>query len=91
MVPSIVKLCKDAEFDIAKEAAWALSNITSGGSAEHINKVVQQGAINALVCLLDCEDSKITLVALEGIENILASGEKLKVQDPNGIIPSQSV
>lgn len=85
LVPPIVRLCKEEEFEIAKEAAWALSNITSGGTDEHIRRIVSQGAIHALVCLLDCEDSKITIVALEGIEQILKSGERDKLNNPHNV------
>lgn len=36
-VPACVILCaQTAEFDIKKEAAWAISNATSGGTAEQI-------------------------------------------------------
>jgi importin subunit alpha-6/7 len=32
----LVSLLQNAEFDIKKEAAWAISNATSGGSHEQI-------------------------------------------------------
>ena len=32
----LIKLLATAEFDIQKEAAWAISNATSGGSQEQI-------------------------------------------------------
>jgi hypothetical protein len=32
----LVNLLQNAEFDIKKEAAWAISNATSGGSHEQI-------------------------------------------------------
>jgi importin subunit alpha-1 len=35
---------QNAEFDIKKEAAWAISNATSGGSQEQIDGLVQVGA-----------------------------------------------
>ena len=61
----------EAEFDIKKEAAWAISNATSGGRHEQINTLVQAGAIKPLCDLLTCSDPRIITVALEGIENIL--------------------
>ncbi len=36
ILPPLVHLLATAEFDIKKEAAWALSNATSGGTADQI-------------------------------------------------------
>lgn len=36
IIPPLVALLASAEFDIKKEAAWAVSNATSGGTAEQI-------------------------------------------------------
>lgn len=76
LVPPLVMLLREGEFDIQKEAAWAISNATSGGTSKQIRFLVEQGAIPALVKLLDCSDPKIIMVALEGIENILKVGKK---------------
>jgi Armadillo/beta-catenin-like repeat len=63
-----------AEFDIKKEAAWALSNATSGGTHDQIKYLVQIGCIKPLCELLVCSDVRIVTVALEGLENILKVG-----------------
>jgi len=36
IIPPLVALLASAEFDIKKEAAWAVSNATSGGTPEQI-------------------------------------------------------
>lgn len=36
IIGPLVQLLQTAEFDIKKEAAWALSNATSGGTHEQI-------------------------------------------------------
>ncbi len=36
IIPPLVALLATAEFDIKKEAAWAISNATSGGTHEQI-------------------------------------------------------
>ena len=36
IIPAIVHLLTTAEFDIQKEAAWAISNATNGGSPDQI-------------------------------------------------------
>ena len=71
LVVPLVHMLSEAEFDIKKEAAWAISNATSGGRHEQINTLVQAGAIKPLCDLLTCSDPRIITVALEGIENIL--------------------
>jgi HEAT repeat protein len=69
--PPLIQILNNAEFEIKKEAAWAISNATSGGSPDQIRQLVQHGCIKPLCDLLACQDSRIILVALEGLENIL--------------------
>ena len=71
IVPPLIHLLGTAEFDIKKEAAWAISNATSGGTNEQLKYLVSQGAIKPLCDLLSCSDPRIVTVALEGLENIL--------------------
>ncbi len=78
ILPPLVHLLATAEFDIKKEAAWALSNATSGGTADQIKFLVQCGCIKPLCDLLTCSDVRIVTVALEGLENILKIGEAQK-------------
>lgn len=54
-----------------QEAAWAISNATSGGKPEQIKYLVTEGCIPPLSDLLEVQDAKIVTVALEGLENIL--------------------
>ena len=68
-------LLATAEFDIKKEAAWSISNATSGGSTDQIKYLVTQGCIKPLCDLLICNDPRLVTVALEGIENVLKAGE----------------
>jgi len=77
LFPLLVKILQVEEFDVKKEAAWAVSNATSGGSKEQIRYLVQECKIVKPMCdLLTVKDSKIINVALEALENILNSGEK---------------
>lgn len=39
LIAPLVNLLQNAEFDIKKEAAWAISNATSGGTHEQIKYV----------------------------------------------------
>ncbi|GFZ13929.1 importin alpha isoform 2 [Actinidia rufa] len=75
LVTPLVNLLQTAEFDIKKEAAWAISNATSGGTHDQIKFLVLQGCIKPLCDLLVCPDPRIITVCLEGLENILKVGE----------------
>lgn len=70
-------MLQNAEFDIKKEAAWAISNATSGGNPEQIKLLVEAGCIRPLCDLLVCFDPRIITVALEGLENILKVSVRL--------------
>ncbi|MQL89349.1 hypothetical protein Taro_021914 [Colocasia esculenta] len=78
IIAPLVHLLQTAEFDIKKEAAWAISNATSGGTHEQIKYLVSQGCIKPLSDLLVCPDPRIVTVCLEGLENILKVGEAEK-------------
>jgi len=67
-------LAKD-EFNVQKEATWAISNITNNGKGKHMHYLVQQGVLPPMIEMLKCSDPKIVMVALEGVDNILKVGE----------------
>jgi hypothetical protein len=75
IIPPLVYILKTDEFDIQKEAAWAISNATSGGKDEQIRFLVNQAVIPPMCDLFMCNDPKITMVVMEGIENILRVGK----------------
>jgi len=66
------------EYDTRKEAAWAIANATSSGSDVQVKYLVESGCIESMCELLTSPDSKIVLVCLEGLENILDRGENIK-------------
>ncbi|KAG5038897.1 hypothetical protein JHK86_019737 [Glycine max] len=78
LVAPLVNLLQSAEFDIKKEASWAISNATSGGTHDQIKYLVSQGCVKPLCDLLVCPDPRIVTVCLEGLENILKVGEAEK-------------
>ncbi|KAK4406729.1 Importin subunit alpha [Sesamum angolense] len=78
IIGPLVQLLQNAEFDVKKEAAWAISNATSGGTHEQIKYLVSQQCIKPLCDLLVCPDPRIVTVCLEGLENILKVGEAEK-------------
>ncbi|KAL3040451.1 hypothetical protein OYC64_011467 [Pagothenia borchgrevinki] len=86
LLPPLITILQVAEFRTRKEAAWAITNATSGGSAEQIRHIVDLGCIKPLCDLLTLMDSKIVQVALNGLENILRLGE-LEAKRGGGINP----
>lgn len=74
--PSLIDILKHSEFKTRKEAAWAITNATSSGTAEQIKYLVSVGCIPPMCELLTVMDSKIVQVALNGLDNILKSGEQ---------------
>jgi importin subunit alpha-1 len=54
----------------------AITNATSGGNHAQIRYLASQGVIPPLCKLFDCPDSKIIMVAMEGVENILRVGKE---------------
>ena len=54
-----------------------ISNVVSGGNDYQIMSAVEAGAIEAICSILNVNDSKMILVALETIDNILKLGMKL--------------
>jgi hypothetical protein len=50
------------DFDVRREACWAIGNAISGGSNVQIAYLVQQGCIKPLCELLVTADAKLTMV-----------------------------
>jgi importin subunit alpha-1 len=71
IVQPLIQLLSSAEWDIRKEAAWAISNATSGGSPDQLRYLLSQNCIPPLCELLVCADVRIIVVALEALENLL--------------------
>ena len=74
---TVVHSAINAEWDVRKEAVWVISNMCTGGTDEHIQSLVSLEAIDALCSVLTLSDTRITMVAMEAIENILKVGVRL--------------
>lgn len=74
LVQPLVETLGSALFEIKREAAWALVNVLLGGSDEQVRYVAGAGAIPPICDLLDCGETRMISVALEGLEVILEVG-----------------
>ncbi len=68
--PVLIHLLQHGEWDVKKEACWALSNATARGAAAQIAYLVGQGVVYPMTRMLEAEDLRLVMVALEGLENV---------------------
>ena len=95
LMPLIDILIK-GDFKAQKEAAWAVTNLTSGGTVQQIVHLcgeviihldfffilkLSQGVLKPFCDLLAAKDDKVVNVVLDGVSNILATAEKLGETD----------
>jgi len=66
----------DSEYDVKKEACWAITNATSGGSKNQIAFLVSKGCIKPLCALLNSADPRLLSIALDALENVLKSDDR---------------
>ncbi len=69
-VPMLTHLLQHGEWDVKKEACGAMANAASKGSAAQIAFLVGQGVVLPMTRMLGVGDSRVVMVALEGLENV---------------------
>ncbi|KAI3352969.1 hypothetical protein L3Q82_019545, partial [Scortum barcoo] len=77
LLPPLVELLRNGDFKTQREAVWAVTNFTSGGTVEQVVHLVQSGALEAIINLLQVKDAKVILVILDAINNMFMAAEKL--------------
>jgi len=71
LVPMIIAHLTKGEFQTQKEAAWAISNLTISGNKTQVAYLVTQGVIPPFCNLLNCKDTQVIQVVLDGLNNML--------------------
>ena len=75
-VQELVRLLHEGSLDVKREALWAISNAASSSEPMQIAHLVQLGCLRPMVDLLSHLDTRIVMVALEGLKAVLIAGEE---------------
>jgi len=79
IVPPLIHILRsNCEWDVKKEAGWAIANATEHASDEHIRYLVKMKCVKPLCELISCMDEQLIAAVLGGLKNILVSGHKLR-------------
>ena len=77
MMEGVLHCLEHDEWDVRKEAAWVVSNIATGGTHEQVFAAVKNLKVVGPLCsLLDVQDGKILLVALDALDALLKCDAK---------------
>lgn len=77
LLQMIVQLARDAEWDVRKEAIWAVANICTLGTEIQVQCFVEFQSLETLCNVLNVRnEAKMILVALDAIQSILTVGDK---------------
>lgn len=74
----LVKILGDGDFKTQREAVWAITNITSGGTNEQIIQMIEKYDIIKPYCeLLLAKDSRTVSVVLNGLASLFKVAESV--------------
>jgi hypothetical protein len=74
--PKLVDLCNDQP-DVAKEATWALSNATSGGTNEQIKYLVEKTGIFSSLAKVSMRERETETERERGVRGWVGGGKRV--------------
>jgi len=72
--PAMINILRTDDYEVKKEALWMIANASNSGSEEQIRHIIERGVVPVICEMLTAPDSKIIIVALEALENLLRVG-----------------
>lgn len=82
VVMSLVDVLKGSDFKAQREAVWAITNITSGGSTDQIIQLIEKYPVIQPFCdLLSSKDTRTLSVILTGLQALFKTAEAVKGVD----------
>jgi len=79
LIDDVVELLRCTDFDIKREAAWVIHNVTSSKDIVSVEYLIRRGCVRCLVDLLSTCDAGLLLVALQTLGNMLDCGRQLQI------------
>lgn len=78
LLERVVELARTDRWEVRKEALWVVCNMFTTGQDNHVRSLVQGGGFTALAeALSNGTDTKILVVVLEAVEEVLKLGSRL--------------
>lgn len=72
-----MKFIFQGDFKSQKEAAWAVTNLTTSGSVQQLAHLVELGVLAPFCNLLEAKDWKTIIVVLDGLTNICNAADRM--------------
>jgi len=73
-------ICEGGNFSVQREAGWAICNAFSEASPYQIVRMIDVGALEAIVVLLDTSDASLLLAALNAVKEALSLNQRTENQ-----------
>jgi len=81
VMPSVIGILNKGDVKIQREAAWVVRNLTTGGTLQQTDYLVEIDVLGPLINLLAGKEAWTTLVVLEAINNIMWAATQLGVKE----------
>ncbi|OMJ92462.1 hypothetical protein SteCoe_4802 [Stentor coeruleus] len=77
----VIKCLEDPDIEVRNEAVWVISNATNAEDEKLVIKVIEIGAFNSICDFLNFSDSKVIMMVLQGIDNLLWAGSSCEINE----------